>query len=131
MLFRMSWVLCMLIYLSINGQVFATPVHLCSAMAQNSVTSMPSSDTLKVHEHHHIEKQISSVDVAIEDKMKNCECVDCDCTANMVAQANSSLVTNIDLTVYLPPVGHMIRKSEQNFISLAHSNPLRPPIFVS
>ena len=128
MLSRVGWFLCMLIYLSINGQVFATQVHLCPAMAQSSVTSMSSSDSLKIHDHHHMEAEVASDEMQSE--MKNCQCVDCDCTANMVVQANSSLTSNIDLAVYVPLIECIISNQDQDFISQPCSNPLRPPIVV-
>lgn len=128
MLSRMGWFLCMLIYLSINGQVFATPVHLCPAMAPSSVTSMSSSDSLKIHDHHHMEAEVSSDDMQLE--MKNCQCVDCDCTDNMVVQANSSLTSNVNIAVYVPLTEHILSNQEQDFISQPCSNPLRPPIVV-
>lgn len=131
MTFRLSWLLSIFIYLSVNGNLFAVPVHLCQSMAASVVTSLAPSETLKIHEHHgeHTEQGINNF---IEDehnmKMDNCSCVDCDCTINNIGQVSVSLITQVELTSYIPNIPISITIKEQSFISQPQSNPLRPPI---
>ncbi len=118
-----------------NGQVFAVPVHLCQSMAMTVTTSISSSEQLEIHNHHAPLTQLMpqshgvSHDMPAQEPMKNCMCVDCDCSTNMVAQTNSSLVSDAELAPLQPNTGHILIKREQDFISQPHTNPFRPPIF--
>ena len=130
----MSWLLSIVIYLSVNGQVFSTPIHLCQAMAKTSITSLTSSDTLNIHQHHQMDEQASLVNntekLSEQSSMDNCQCIECDCTPNMVSQANSSMVSKEELIVFSLNVEHVLIKREITFISQPYSNVYRPPISI-
>jgi hypothetical protein len=137
MIFRQSWLLSILIYLSVNGNVFAVPMHLCQAMAAHSVSVMSKAEPLKIHDHHpqplhqtnghHSAENSHTMNMSMD--MENCSCVDCDCTASVVGQITTSLLTRVDLTTYVPSHGIDYSTHPITFISQPHTTPLRPPIF--
>jgi hypothetical protein len=140
MLFRLNWLFIIFIYLSVNGQVFATAIHICSEMALTSTVLSTSQNAVNIHEHHqkpvhqeilhHEEGEKSSMmhDMSASKTMDNCQCIDCDCVQNITGQANTSLVQNSVLTGYLPVVTTIFLMPEQNFNSQPNTNPYRPPI---
>ncbi len=135
MLFRLNWLFMVFIYLSVNGQVFATPIHICSEMALSSTVLSTSKNAVNIHEHHqksmhHEEGEQKSMthEMSKSKTMDNCQCIDCDCVQNIAGQANSSLVQSSVLAGYLPIVTTILVMPEQNFISQPHTNPYRPPI---
>ena len=135
MLIRLNWLFVIFIYLSVNGQVFATAIHICSAMALSTSVLSTSQNTVNIHEHHqksmHHEdgEQSSMTHYMSESKtMDNCQCINCDCVQNIAGQANYSIVQNSVLTEYLHKVTTIIIMAEQNFISQSHTTPYRPPI---
>ncbi len=135
MLFRLNWLFIIFIYLSVNGQIFATPIHICSEMALTSTVLSTSQNAVNIHEHHqksmhHNDSEQKSMthDMSKSKTMDNCQCIDCDCVQNIAGQANTSLVPNSVLTGYLPVVTTVFVMFEQNFISQPHTNPYRPPI---
>lgn len=135
MLLRLNWLLIMLIYLSVNGQVFATAIHICPEMSLNSKILSTSTKSVNIHEHHQkithhkaVEYNALTHDIADTPSMNNCECVDCDCVQNVAGQANTSLIQKSDLTSYLPVIATILVKLEQNFISQHHTTPYRPPV---
>ncbi|MFT5755791.1 MAG: hypothetical protein ACI9LM_000503 [Alteromonadaceae bacterium] len=142
MLFRMSWLLSLVIYLSVNGQVFTAPIHLCQAMANTSISLLVSSDTPSSHQDQHQVHQMDEEAFLVRNiknkaenfseqtSMDNCQCVDCDCTANIVSQANSAMLSKEALTVFLLHVEGALSKRATTFISQPHSNLYRPPIFL-
>ena len=157
MLTRLNWLLFVLIYLFVNGQVFSVPVHLCESMAMSAVSTMPSSYTLKVHEHDqmmhqssesppvHLDHQMAGRSDEIPNQqlrkksvntkskphahMKDCTCVDCDCTSHSLAQTNASISPSVELNSFIAVPQLVIAKSAFNFKSLILSNLQRPPIF--
>lgn len=142
MKFRLSWLLNIFIYLLVNGNLFAAPVHLCHSMAANETTSLSSSDTLKIHQHHAENNNLEqSMTIMSEEHqgqtmesqaMEDCSCTDCDCTKSCttsnIGQVTVYLESNLDLISYVPSVSASIAKRALNFISQPQSNPLRPPI---
>ena len=132
---QLNWLCLIIIYLTVNGQVFATAIHICPQMALTSTVLSTSQNTVNIHEHHqksmHHEggAQINMTHDMSESKiMDNCQCVDCDCVQNIAGQTNSSLVQGNALTGYLPVVTTIFVTFEQNFISQPQTNPYRPPI---
>lgn len=135
MLFRLSWLFILFIYLSINGQVFAIAIHICPQMALTSTVLSTSQNAVNIHEHHqksmlHEDGEQSSMthDMSESKTMDNCQCINCDCVQNVAGEVNTSLVQSSVLTSYLPIVTTILVMPEQNFISQPHSNPYRPPI---
>ena len=135
MLFRLSWLYLITIYLSVNGQVFATAIHICPQMALTSTVLSTSQNAVNIHEHHqksmhHEDGEQNSMahDMSESKTMDNCQCIDCDCVQNIAGQANYSLVQNCVLTGYLPVATTLLIMQEQNFISQLHTTPYRPPI---
>ena len=129
---RLNWLFYILIYLSVNGQVFATAIHLCSEMAitSNALTSI--NNTVNIHDHHdggHLEKSENKHANHDSTTMDNCHCIDCDCMPDYTGQANSSLVQNINISGFLPVISKAAKSQIQNFVSQPQSNPYRPPIF--
>lgn len=132
---RLNWLLYILIYLSVNGQVFAAPIHLCSEMALSSNTLSTSPKAVNIHEHekksrhHDISEKLSMKhDMNQTIEMDNCHCIDCDCIQNVTGQSNSSLVQKNTLTDFFPTLAKVSVKLKQDFISQPHSNLFRPPI---
>ncbi len=131
---RLNWLFFIFIYLSINGQVFATAIHLCSEMAMNSSVLTSSNNAVNIHDHHdssyqyknkiidkkHINRDLTTMD--------NCHCIDCDCMQELTGQTNSSLLQDTDLSDYLPVITTASKNLSQNFVSQPQSNPYRPPI---
>tara|TARA_B110000467_G_scaffold161327_1_gene182197 strand:- start:557 stop:1015 length:459 start_codon:yes stop_codon:yes gene_type:complete len=135
MLIRLNWLFIIFIYLSVNGQVFATAIHICSEMALSTSVLSTSQNAVNIHEHHqksmhHEDGQQKSMthEMSKSKTMDNCQCVDCDCVQNITGQTNPSLVQYSVLTNYLPVVTTMLVMPEQNFISQPQTNPYRPPI---
>jgi hypothetical protein len=135
MLFRLSWLSLITIYLSVNGQVFATAIHICPQMALTSTVLSTSQNTVNIHEHHqksmhHEDSELRGLthDMSESKTMDNCQCVDCDCVQNISGQTNTSLVQNSVLTGYVPVVTTILVMPEENFISQPQTNPYRPPI---
>jgi len=135
MLFRVNWLFLIFIYLSVNGQVFATAIHICPQMALTSTVLSTSQNTVNIHDHHQksihhegAEQSSMSYDMSASKTMDNCQCIDCDCVQNIAGQANSSFVQNSVLTRYLPVATAILIIPEQNFISQPHRTPYRPPI---
>ncbi|AOW78938.1 hypothetical protein A3Q34_01815 [Colwellia sp. PAMC 20917] len=135
MLFRFNWLLMIFIYLSVNGQVFATAIHICPEMALTSTVLSTSQNAINIHEHNQeaiyheeVEQSIMAHDMSGSKTMDNCQCIDCDCVQNISGQANYSLVQNCVLTGYLPVATTILIMPEQNFISQLHTTPYRPPI---
>ena len=135
MLFRLSWLCLITIYLSVNGQVFATAIHICPQMALTSTVLSTSQNAVNIHEHHQKsmhhedgEQKSMTHDMSGSKTMDNCQCIDCDCVQNIAGQANYSLVQNGVLTGYLPVATTILFMPEQNFISQLHTTPYRPPI---
>lgn len=134
---RLNWLLLIFIYLSVNGQIFAAPIHMCSAMVLSSnVFSMPPK-ALNIHEHHqktkhHVEGEHKSMtsDMQNSKTMANCQCIDCDCIKNISGQANLSFIQGNNLTDFLPVISKASVKLIQYFISQPHTNLYRPPIFI-
>ena len=132
---RLSWLFCIFIYLSVNGQVFATAIHLCSEMAitSNALTSL--NKAVNIHDHHHEGEHQEKAEIS-ESKhanhnsktMDNCHCIDCDFMYDYTGQANSSLVQNINLSGFIPVISKATNSLIQSFISQPQSNPYRPPI---
>jgi hypothetical protein len=121
--------------LSVNGQVFAAPIHLCSEMALSSNTLSTSQKIVNIHEHdkkskHHGigENQSMKHEMNQSIAMDNCHCIDCDCIQNITGQANTSLVQKNSLSDYLPLLTDVSIKLIQDFISQPQTNPFRPPI---
>lgn len=134
---RLNWLLFILIYLSVSGQVFAAPIHLCSEMALSSNTLSTSPKAVNIHEHekkpmrHEISGEPSMVhEMNKSITMDDCHCIDCDCIQNITGQANTSLVQQNNLTDYLPVLTGVSVKLNQDFISQPHTNPFRPPIII-
>lgn len=131
MLFRLNWLFVVFIYLSVNGQVFATAIHICPEMALNSKVLSTSKKSVNIHEHHQkVEHNGITHNISESSSMNNCQCVDCDCVQSLAGQANTSLIQKSDLTSYLPVITTILVKVEQIFISQPQSNPYRPPIIV-
>ena len=137
MIFRMSWLICMLVYLSINGQVFATPIHLCHSMAKTSVSSKSSSAPLKTNELQYVTENVSTSDEMFTQKtMENCHCVECDCTSicectsSRTAQANSFIVNSKEIVDFSTSTEDVIANTEQQLISPRRHSLYRPPIFI-
>lgn len=134
MLLRMNWLFFLFIYLSVNGQVFATPVHICSEMAMRSAVLSSNQVNVKIHDHHPSEHHEMTEQTNIvhgshnSATMDNCQCVDCDCVQTLSGQANPSLLQKINISDYLPVISTVLTQINQDFISLPHSNPFRPPI---
>jgi len=124
----------MVIYLFVNGQVLAKPVHLCHAMAAHNITSTLAADTLQIHqhpvvdEHHKVGTQVVD-EIKTDSSMNNCQCVDCDCTANLISQANLTLVSVHELVAYFPIIQKITSKPVNAYASQSLSNLYRPPIF--
>ena len=134
---RLNWLLYIFIYLSVNGQVFAAPIHICSEMAISSNTLSTSQKSVNIHEHetksshHEVGEELSMIhDMNKLITMDNCHCIDCDCIQNITGQANTSLVQQNYLTDYLPVLTRVSVKLNQAFISQPHTNPFRPPIII-
>lgn len=133
MQFRLNWLFMIFIYLSVNGQVFATAIHICPEMALTSNVLSVSQKTVNIHEHHqtsdHHDKNIhTSMHHDTSEPMDNCKCIDCDCVQNIAGQANSLLVQDTSLASCLPIIAKVLGKLNQDFISQPHTNPYRPPI---
>ncbi len=135
MRFRLHWLFFIVIYLSANGQVFATPIHICSQMALTSTALSNSKITLNIHEHHkkneHIkssEKTNETHDAHKSTTMDNCQCIDCDCVQNITGKINSSLLQDIRSLVYFPIFSTVLANINLNFIFQPHSTPYKPPI---
>lgn len=81
--------------MSVNGQVFATSIHICTEMAMTSSALSTSTTRVSIHDHdqkseHHgnsekINKTHNGHDSAA---MDDCQCVDCDCVQNISGQKN-------------------------------------------
>lgn len=134
MLFRLNWLFFLFIYLSVNGQVFATSIHICSEMAMTSSVLSSNQVNVKIHDHHPSEHHEMTEQTNIvhgshnSATMDNCQCVDCDCVQTLSGQANPSLLQKINISDYLPVISTVLTQINQDFISLPHSNPFRPPI---
>ena len=135
MLIRLNWLFIVFIYLSVNGQVFATAIHICSAMALSTSVLSTSQNTVNIHEHlqksiHYEDGEQKSMthELSKSKAMDNCLCNDCDCVQNIAGQANYSIVQYSVLAEYLPVVTTILVMPEQNFISQPQKNPYRPPI---
>ncbi len=135
MLLRLNWLFIICIYLSVNGQVFATPIHICPQMALSSSTLSTSKNAVNIHEHHQksmhhedSEKGSMTHDMSDSKTMDDCQCIDCDCVQNIAGQANTSHAHNSVLAGYLPIVTTVLLMPEQKFNSQPHTNPYRPPI---
>ncbi len=145
MLRRLSWLLSILIYLSVNGQVIALPTHQCDAetmehsghfeRAEYSVLSealnnQDASFIAKHSVHHQIKVQgMASSQVDHELKMNNgCYCNDCD--HHNSASYNVSFL----VTTYNPALIYQIEEDPPIFYqamtvkSTTLSNLYRPPI---
>ncbi|PCH97233.1 MAG: hypothetical protein COB83_02980 [Gammaproteobacteria bacterium] len=140
MKFRLSWLLSIFIYLSVSGNLFAVPVHLCPSMAAKYISALSTSNTLKIHEHqlqtsqsmenhHSTSIKQHALQTQNDTNMESCSCVDCDCTTSHIVQITTSLITNVDLITFIPSHGSVFSKGALNFISQPQTNPLRPPIF--
>ena len=134
MLFRLNWLFIIFIYLSVNGQVFATAIHVCSAMAISSNVLSTSKNAVNIHEHqkpgdleHHMSKSLIH-DLSESNEMDTCNCLDCDCIQNISGQANTSLIQKTGLTSYLPVITTILITLEPNYISQLNTNLYRPPI---
>ena len=134
MLLRLNWLFTIFIYLSINGQIFAAPLHLCSDMAISSNILSTSQKAVNIHEH---EKKATHLEIGEEPnmmheskEMDNCHCIDCDCIQTITGQANTSLVQENNLTDFLPTLTKVLVKLNQEFISQSHTDPFRPPIVI-
>ena len=134
MFFRLNWLFILFIYLSVNGQVFATSIHICSEMAMTSSVLSSNQVNVKIHDHHpsehHEMTEQKNIDHGSHNSapMDNCQCVDCDCVQTLSGQANSSLLQKTKISDYLPVISTVLTRINQDFISLPHSNPFRPPI---
>ncbi|MBL4941277.1 MAG: hypothetical protein JKY81_06380 [Colwellia sp.] len=134
MTYRLNWLLSILIYLLVNGNLFAVPVHLCQSMAVNYMTTLSALDALKIHDHHSKSHQsinehlFAEHEQYMEIEMESCACVECDCTIPVVGQITTALITKVDLILYLPSHADIYEKRMVNFISQPQTNPLRPPI---
>ena len=129
---RLNWLFYILIYLSVNGQVFATAIHLCSEMAitSNALTSL--NNTVNIHDHHDDGHQVKpeSKHANHDSKtMDNCHCIDCDCMQDYTGQVKYLLVQDINILGFLPLISKAAKSLIQNFISQTQSNPYRQPIF--
>jgi len=133
MFFRLSWLFIISIYLSVNGQVFASPIHLCSAMVISANVLSTSKNAVEIHEHEklgYMEHQMSknlTYNLSKSNDMDNCKCLNCDCVQNISGQVNTSLIQNTVPTSSLPVITTILVKLEQNFISQSPTNPYRPP----
>ena len=102
---RLNWLFCILIYLSVNGQVFATAINLCSEMAITSNALSSLNNTVNIHDHHHDGGHQEKVEIS-ESKhanhdskeMDNCQCIDCDCMPEHIDDANSTIVQYINIS---------------------------------
>jgi hypothetical protein len=135
MLIRLNWLFIIFIYLSVNGQVFATAIHVCSEMALSTSVLSTSQNAVNIHEHHQKsmhhedgEQKSMTHDMSKSKTMDNCQCIDCDCVQNITGQTNASLVQYSVLAEYLPVVTIILVMPEQNFISQPQKTPYRPPI---
>ena len=132
---RLNWLFLIIIYLSVNGQVFATVIHICPEMALTSTVLSTSQNAVNIHEHNqksiHIEDgELRSMthDMSKSKTMDNCQCVDCDCEQNISGQTNSSLLQNTDIADYFPIISTVLANLNRDFRSQPQSNPYRPPI---
>jgi len=132
---RLNWLFYILIYLSLNGQVFATAIHLCSEMAITSNALSSLNKTVNIHDHHHDSEHQEKAEIpeskhANHDskEMDNCQCIDCDCISEHINDANSTIVQDINIPGFLPVISKAANSLIQNFISQPQSNPYRPPI---
>lgn len=134
MLFRLNWLFFLFIYLSVNGQVFATSIHICSEMAMTSSVLSSNQVNVKIHDHHPSEHHEMTEQTNIDHgsynsaTMDNCQCVDCDCVQTPSGQANSSLLQKTKISDYFPVISTVLTRINQDFVSLPHANPFRPPI---
>lgn len=52
MLIRLNWLFMIFIYFSVNGQVFATAIHICPEMVLTSTVVLSTSqNAVNIHEH--------------------------------------------------------------------------------
>jgi len=130
---RIVLLLNIVIYLLVNGQVFAKPIHLCQAMAVHNISATLSTDTLQIHqhpdvnEHHKTSKHIAD-ELKTAASMNNCQCVDCDCTTNLVSQVNLTIVSRYELVVYFSVTQQITNKPAKVYASEPLANLYRPPI---
>ncbi|ASP48766.1 hypothetical protein [Cognaticolwellia beringensis] len=134
---RLNWLLVIMIYLSVNGQVFAKAVHVCTEMAYTASALSSANTTINIHEHHQpIEPRKDNHQINEEHNtarpkaMDNCHCVDCDCVQNITGQANSSLLQDNSFANFFPVISINVVKLNRNFISLPYTNPYKPPITI-
>lgn len=137
MLLRLNWLFTIFIYLSINGQIFAAPLHLCSEMALASNTLSTYDKTVNIHEHgkrpihFDIDEKSSMIhSMHKSEEMDDCHCIDCDCIQKITGQANTTIVQENSLTNFLPILTIVLVKLNQEFISQIQTNPFRPPIVI-
>jgi hypothetical protein len=121
--------------LSINGQVFATAIHIFPEMASNSNVLSTSTKFVDFHEHHqktshHKEFEHNTMTHVMSESqgMSNCQCIDCDCVQNVAGQINNALIQDSELFSYLPVLTTILIKTAPIFISQPHTNLFRPPI---
>jgi hypothetical protein len=134
MLFRLNWLFLIIIYLSVNGQVFAKAIHICPEMAMTSSALYTSTTRVKIHDHdqkndhHGNSEQINKTHNEHESAaMDDCKCVDCDCVQNITGQTNSSLFQDSKITDYFPFLSKVLANLNRHLISQPNSNPYRPP----
>lgn len=128
-LFRLNWLFVVFIYLSVNGQVFATTIHICSEMAMTSSVLSSTQTNINIHDHHEVIKEMNKDHDSHKSAiMDNCQCIDCDCVQNIYGQANSSLLLDNKISDYFPVISIVLDSLNQNFISLPNSNLYKPPI---
>jgi len=132
---RLNWLFLIIIYLSVNGQLFATAIHMCTEMALASTALSSSTTTVNIHEHdqeielHEGTEQINKAhDTYKSTAMDDCKCVGCDCVRNIIGQTKPSLLPDTSLPNLSPIISIIFIKLNRVFISLPHSNPYRPPI---
>ena len=126
---RIVLLLNMIIYLFVNGPVFAKPIHLCQAMAVHNITSTSalSTDIPHIHQHKKVNNQVVD-SIKTDSSMNNCQCVDCDCSANLVSQVNLTMVSEHELASYFSVIQQITHKSTKAYLSQPLSNLYRPPI---
>ena len=130
----MSWLVCMLVYLSINGQVTATPIHLDHCVAKISVSSISSSASLKINQHYVTNKISTSGEMLIHKKMESCQCVECgctpkcECTSSRAAQTSSLLIYSNAIVEFSTRTEQATANTDLQLISPLLQSLYRPPI---
>lgn len=132
MSFRFNWFFIIFIYLSVNGELFAKPMHICPEMALSSSALPNSPQALNIHSHAQSTSKnikLRKINLSDSELMDNCQCIDCDCVQNIAGQASTFILQTSNLGHYLPFIPTFTVESNQYFISQPQASLYRPPIY--